>query len=48
MKNALLFNVLFFMSYKLLTEGNTSARIDQLYLFLTNLTAIEYIGNFMK
>jgi type IV secretory pathway VirB4 component len=47
-KNALLFNVLSFMSDKLLTEGNTTASIDELYLFLTNLTAIEYIRNFMK
>ncbi|WP_312354208.1 VirB4 family type IV secretion system protein [Aminipila sp.] len=47
-KNALLFNVLSFMSDKLLTEGNTAAAIDELYLFLTNMTAIEYIRNFMK
>lgn len=47
-KNALLFNVLSFMSDKLLTEGNTAAGIDELYLFLTNLIAIEYIRNFMK
>jgi type IV secretory pathway VirB4 component len=47
-RNALLFNVLSFMSDKLLTEGNTVASIDELYLFLTNLTAIEYIRNFMK
>jgi type IV secretory pathway VirB4 component len=47
-KNALLFNVLSFMSDKLLTEGNTAVSIDELYLFLTNLTAIEYIRNFMK
>jgi len=31
-----------------LTEGSTVAGIDELYLFLTNLTAIEYIRNFMK
>lgn len=47
-KNALLFNVLSFMSDKLLNEGYTAAAIDELYLFLTNLTAIEYIRNFMK
>ena len=47
-RNALLFNMLSFMSDKLLTEGNTVAGIDELYLFLTNLTAIEYIRNFMK
>lgn len=47
-RNALLFNILSFMSDKLLTEGSTVAGIDELYLFLTNLTAIEYIRNFMK
>ncbi len=47
-KNAMLFNALSYMSDKLLTEGNTAAAIDELYLFLTNLTAIEYIRNFMK
>ena len=47
-KNAMLFNVLSYMSDKLLSEGNTAAAIDELYLFLTNLTAIEYIRNFMK
>jgi hypothetical protein len=47
-RNALLFNMLSFMSDKLLTEGSTVAGIDELYLFLTNLTAIEYIRNFMK
>lgn len=47
-KNALLFNVLSFLSDKLLTEGNTAASIDELYLFLSNPTTIEYIRNFMK
>ena len=47
-KNALLFNILSFMSNQLLTAGYTVASIDELYLFLTNLTAIEYIRNFMK
>ena len=48
LRNALLFNVLSYMSNELLTTGNTAASIDELYLFLTNLTAIEYIRNFMK
>ena len=47
-KNAMLFNVLSYMSDALLTKGNTVAFIDELYLFLTNLTAIEYIRNSMK
>lgn len=47
-KNAMLFNVLSFMSNQLLTEGNSVASIDELYLFLTNLTAVEYIRNCSK
>ncbi len=47
-KNALLFNVLSFISDKLLTEGHTAASIDEFYVFLTNRTAVEYIRNFMK
>jgi hypothetical protein len=58
-KSALLFNVLSFMSDKLLTEGNTAASIDELYLFLTNSSGsggrngnnyvvIEYIRSCMK
>ena len=47
-KNAMLFNVLSYMSNQLLTEGNSVASIDELYLFLTNLTAVEYIRNCSK
>lgn len=47
-KNALLFNALSFMSNQLLTAGSTAASIDEMYLFLSNLNAIEYIRNFMK
>lgn len=47
-KNAMLFNVLSYLSDKLLTEGGTVASIDELYLFLSNPTTIEYIRNFMK
>ena len=47
-KNAMLFNVLSYLSDKLLTAGNTVASIDELYLFLSNPTTIEYIRNFMK
>lgn len=43
LRNALLFNVLSYMSNELLTTGNTAASIDELYLFLTNLTAIECV-----
>ena len=48
LKNTLLFNILSYMSGQLLGKGNTVAAIDELYLFLTNLTAIEYIRNGMK
>lgn len=48
LRNALLFNILSYMSNELLTKGYTVASIDELYLFLTNLTAVEYIRNFMK
>lgn len=48
LRNALLFNMLSFMSNKLLTEGNTAASLDEFYLFLSNLTAVEYVRNFMK
>ena len=54
-KNAILFNVLSYMSDKLLTVGNTVASIDELYLFLassgssgSNLVVIEYIRSCMK
>lgn len=48
LKDAMLFNILSYMSNELLGKGNTSASIDELYLFLTNMTAIEYIRNAMK
>ena len=48
LKDTLLFNILSYMSGQLLGKGNTVAAIDELYLFLTNLTAIEYIRNGMK
>ncbi|WP_308588837.1 helicase HerA domain-containing protein [uncultured Oscillibacter sp.] len=48
LKNALLFNILSFMSNELLTTGNTVASLDEFYLFLSNLTAVEYVRNFMK
>ena len=48
LKDAMLFNILSYMNHKLLTKGHTAAAIDELYLFLTNPTAIEYIRNAMK
>lgn len=48
LKDAMLFNILSYMTNELLSKGNTVATIDELYLFLTNLTAIEYIRNASK
>ena len=47
-KNAMLFNVLSYLSDKLLTEGNTVATLDELYIWLSNVTTIEYIRNTLK
>lgn len=48
LKDAMLFNALSYMTSELLGKGNTVAAIDELYLFLTNMTAIEYIRNASK
>lgn len=48
LRNALLFNALAYMSDRLLTAGNTVAALDELYLWLSNPVAIEYIRNCLK
>ena len=48
LKSTLLFNIFSYMCSQLLGQGNTVAAIDELYLFLSNMTAIEYIRNAMK
>lgn len=48
LKDAMLFNILSYMTNELLSRGNTVASVDELYLFLTNMTAIEYIRNASK
>lgn len=48
LKDAMLFNILSYMSNQLLGIGNTAAAIEELYLYLSNLTAIEYIRNASK
>ncbi len=48
LKDAMLFNILSYMTGQLLGRGNVAASIDELYLFLTNTTAIEYIRNASK
>ncbi len=47
-KDAMLFNVLSFLSDRLLTAGNTVATLDELYIWLSNITTIEYIRNTLK
>ena len=48
LRNAILFNILSYMSNELLTRGNAVGSLDEFYLFLSNKTAVEYIRNFMK
>lgn len=48
LKDTLLFSILAYMTNSALGIGNVAACIDELYLFLTNLIAIEYIRNLMK
>ena len=48
LRNALLFNVLAYMSDRLLTAGNTVAALDELYLWLSSPVVIEYIRNCLK
>lgn len=47
-RDAMLLNILSYMSDRLLSEGNAAAVVDELYLFLANPIAIEYIRNCMK
>ena len=47
-RGTILLNLLSYMSDKLLTEGNTVAALDELYIWLSNPVAIEYIRNSLK
>ena len=47
-RNAILFNLLSFLSDQLLTEGNTMAVLDELHVWLSNLTAVAYLRNILK
>ena len=47
-RSTILLNLLSYMSDKLLTEGNTVAALDELYIWLSNPVAIEYIRNSLK
>ena len=48
LKDCMLFNILSYMSNELLGKGSTAASVDELYLFLSNMTTIEYLRNCMK
>lgn len=48
LKNTMLFNVLSYFSNQLLTAGGTAATLDELHVWLSNLTAVEYIRNVLK
>ena len=48
LRNAMLFNVLSYMSDKLLTRGRTAAALDELYIWLSNPMTVEYIRNTLK
>ncbi len=47
-KDAMLFNILSYLSDRLLTEGNTAAVLDELYIWLSSRTTVEYIRNTLK
>lgn len=47
-RGALLFNILSYLSDKLLTEGNCVATLEELYLYLAFPVCIEYIRGFVK
>ena len=47
-RSTILLNLLSYMSDKLLTKGNTVAALDELYIWLSNPVAIEYIRNSLK
>ena len=48
LKDCMLFNILSYMSNELLGKGSAAASVDELYLFLSNMTTIEYLRNCMK
>ena len=48
LRNAMLFNILTYMTNKLLNEGNTVAVLDEFYLFLDNITMVGYVRNYSK
>ena len=47
-RNAMLFNILSYISHALIFGGNTAAVFEELHVFLSNIMAINYIRNAMK
>ena len=47
-RSTILLNLLSYMSDQLLLDGNTVAALDELYIWLSNPIAIEYIRNALK
>jgi len=48
LKDAMLFNLLSYLSNELLTKGNAVAALDEFYLFLSNEAAVKYTRDLMK
>lgn len=48
LKDAILFNLFSYIHHRLVTDGNTVAILDELYLFLTNLVVLDYLRSAMK
>lgn len=47
-KNAMLFNILSYISHALISGGNTAGVFEELHVFLSNPVAVSYIRNAMK
>ena len=47
-KDAMLFNVLSYISHTLISGGNAAGVFEELHVFLSNSTAVSYIRNAMK
>lgn len=48
LKNAMFMNIFSYMSHKYLTEGDAVLAVDELYLFVSNPIAVNYLRSFVK
>lgn len=48
LKNAVMFNILSYMTHQMLFDGNLIAAIDEFYLYVNERIIVEYVRNFMK